>query len=427
MSTALQIRHAMADFIDKQLAEKLEKEKDKNKRRGLREKHQPAAWIDDAARRINRNSITTRLRLATHAIKYSHPHARGSSLYCDGCEVAGENLVASHILGKKMPLDVVGNAASLDVYKFLSLEVDGVPLWRRARDQDAALLAALPGSPEENQVWVETFATLAQNDPKPMSHPLAKQVYWPLGENDYHLLQPLFPTSLVQRFSDILRKARFSDETKAAREAKRSKKPHAHGYRDWPNLLIQKFGGTKPHNISQLNSERHGEAWLLPSVPPQWESKGLRPPLIVDTVFKRLPHELSRKAEELGCYLVSVRNWSNKDIRDGRAYRVSAIIDELIEYAMRIQSLEAGWSANENCKLSDAECCWLDPYRDDGDFQQQCSSTDWPRDIADRFGKWLNSRLLEHYKLAVGDPEHNEWQREFKEELADHLRGVKNV
>ena len=427
MSIAVQIRHAIAAFIEKQLADKLEKEKDEGKRQKLREKHQPAAWIADAAHRINRNSIATRLRLVTHAIKYSHPDARGSSLYSYGCRAAGENLVACHTLEKKMPLDVVGNAASLDVYKFLSLEVDGVSLWQRARDQDAALLAALPGSSEENQAWVETFATMAQNDPKPVSHPLAKQVYWPLGKNGYHLLQPLFPTSLAHSVSDILRKARFSDEARAAREAKRDGKPHAHGYRDWPNLLIQKFGGNNPQNISQLNSERRGEAWLLPSVPPQWDPSGIRSPLNVDTVFKRLPRKFNRNAEELGRYLVSVGNWSNKDIRDGRAHRVSEIIDELIEFAMIIQSLDAGWSANENCKLSDAECYWLDPDRDDGKFQQQRSSTDWPQDIADRFGTWLNSRLHKRYKLAVGDPEHNEWQREFKKELADHLRGVKNV
>lgn len=26
--------------------------------------------------------------------------------------------------------------------------------------------------------------------------------------------------------------------------------------REYPNLAVQKFGGTKPQNISQLNSER---------------------------------------------------------------------------------------------------------------------------------------------------------------------------
>ncbi len=422
MSTVLQIQKTVTAFIEQRLANKLERERDESKRQELCQKYRPVSWIADAAHRVKQ------IRLVTHAIKYSHPDARGSSLYSDGCKVAGEKLVGTHTLGKQRSLDVVGNAANLDVYKFLSLEVEGVPLWQRARDQDAALLAALPGSAEENQAWVESFASLAKDDPKPVSHQLAKQVYWPLGENNYHLLQPLFPTSLVQSVYDTLRRARFSEETETAREAKRDGKPHAQGFRDWPKLLIQKFGGTKPQNISQLNSERHGETWLLPSLPPSWRQMGLRPPMHMNTVFKRLPYRFDHKAKELERYLASVKDWNNRDIRDGRACRVSEIIDDLIHFGFSfMDELSAGWSADEDCKLDDVERYWLDPNRNDEDFQQQRSSTDWPRDIADRFGKWLNSRLHKRYKLPVGDREHHEWRREFESELADHLREIKNA
>ncbi|MDE0302636.1 MAG: type I-F CRISPR-associated protein Csy1 [Gammaproteobacteria bacterium] len=422
MSTVLQIRKTITTFIEQRLANQLERERDEGKRQELCEKYRPTVWIAYAAHRVKQ------IRLVTHAIKYSHPDARGSSLCSDGCKVAGEDLVGTHTLGKLRSLDVAGNAANLDVYKFLSLEVEGVPLWQRARDQDAALLAALPGNAEENQAWVESFASLAKDDPEPKSHALAKQVYWPLEEHGYHLLEPLFPTSLVQSAYDILQKARFSEEAKTAREARRDGKSHAQGFRDWPELLIQNFGGTKPQNISQLNSERHGEVWLLPSLPPSWKQMGFHPPLHMNTVFKRLPYKFDRKAEELGHYLASVRDWSNRDIRDGRARRVFEIIDDLIHFSFLFRGdLPAGWSADESCKLDEVERYWLDPNRDGEDFQQQCRSTDWPRDIADRFGKWLNSRLRKRYGLPVGDREHHEWLREFENELADHLRGIKNA
>ena len=422
MNTAIQIQQVMLGFIKERLAAKLETKSDESERRKLRKKYQPAVWIADAAHRVKQ------IRLVTHAIKFSHPDARGSSLFSNGCEVASEDLVGTHTLGKQRSLDVVGNAASLDVYKFLNLEVEGVPFWQRARDRDAALLAALPGSAEENRAWVESFATLAQDCPKPASDPLAKQVYWHLGTNDYHLLQPLFPTSLVQRVNDILREAQFSDETQVARGAKREGKLHDHGFRDWPELLTQKFGGTKPQNISQLNSERRGGTWLLSSSPPSWRQMGLRPPLHMDSVFKRLPYRFDRKARELERYLASVKDWNNKGIRDGRTRRISKIIDDLINYGYSfMDELPAGWSADGDCKLDDVERYWLDPNCDDQDFQQQRNSTDWPHDIANRFGIWLNSRLRKRYKLPVGDREHHEWLREFESELADHLREIKNV
>ena len=420
MNITAQIQQAISGFIEERLVDKLDKEKCEIKRQALCQKHKPATWIADAARRVKQ------IQLATHVLKYSHPDARGSNLCSDGFTVEDETLVGTHTLGEKKTLDVVGNAGSLDVYKFLSLEVGGVQLWQRALKQDAALLDAMPGSLGEKLSWMNAFASIAKDAQEPASHPLSKQVYWYLGMDKYHLLQPLFPTSLVHRVYVLLREGRFSDEAKEAREARRNGKFHARGYRDWPDLLIHKFGGTKPQNISQLNSERHGEVWLLPSMPPQWNSQGLRPPLNVDTVFKRLPHQFGRQANELGRYLASVKDWNNRDIRDGRERRVSGIIDELIEYAMEVQSLDAGWSATENCKLVNVECYWLDPMRDDVDFQEKRSSTDWPREIAERFGVWLNGHLGRH-NLPMGDIEHREWRREFEKELADHLGEIKNV
>lgn len=420
MDTTTQIQQAISGFIEERLADKLDKEKDKAKRQELRQKYQPAAWIADAARRVRQ------IQLVTHALKYSHPDARGSNLCSNGFMVKDETLIGTHTLGEKKSLDVVGNAASLDVYKFLSLEVEGVPLWQRAQQQDIALLDAMPGSMDEKRSWMDAFASIVRNAQEPTSHPLAKQVYWYLEMDGYHLLQPLFPTSLVHRVYVLLREGRFSDETREAREARRNGKPHTHGYRDWPNLLIQKFGGTKPQNISQLNSERHGEVWLLPSMPPQWDSRRFRPPLSVDTLFKRLPHNFGRQAKELGRYLASVKDWNNRDIRDERRRRISGIIDELLEYAMRIQSLDAGWSATESCKLANVECYWLDPMRDDADFQQKRSSTDWPSEIAKRFGTWLNGHLSRH-NLPVGDPEHQEWRRELEKELTGHLLEIKHA
>lgn len=422
MNTTAQIQQTIWEFIDKRLAAKLETKTGESERRKLRDKYEPAAWIADAAHRVNQ------IQLVTHAIKFSHPDARGSSLFSDGCEVAGEDLVGTHTLGQQKSLDVVGNAANLDVYKFLSLEVEGVPIWERARDEDVSLLEALPGTAEQNRAWVKSFATLALDTSTPASHPLARQVYWHLGANEYHLLQPMFPTSLAHRVRDIVSEARFSDDARAARESRRNAKPHAHGIRDWPELMAQRFGGAKPQNISQLNSERHGEAWLLPSLPPPWRLLGIRPPLYRRTVFEHLPNGFDHKAKELGNYLTSVRDWNNKDIRDGRERRVTAIIDDLIFYGFSlVEELSAGWSADEGCKLDKAERYWLDPKREGEDFQQLRNSTDWPRDIADRFGNWLNSRLRKHGKLPVGDPEHREWLREFESELAVQLREIKSV
>ncbi|HRD68419.1 MAG: type I-F CRISPR-associated protein Csy1 [Candidatus Competibacter sp.] len=277
------IRAVIHQFLQDRLQPKLDKLKhgEDDARRQLLAEHEPQAWIAGAARRVSW------IQQVTHALKFTHPDAKGSSLSTSGNPQAGPLVVGSHTLADALPADVVGNAAALDVYKFLRLDVDGKSLLDRAVVGDPALASALSDDADLAAEWMAAFATLPEPNGQPATHKLAKQIFWPLGEGRYHLLAPLFPTALVQIVWAGIRADRFSDEAKAAREARREQRAHPHGYREYPNLAIQKFGGTKPQNISQLNSERHGENWLLPSLPPTWQSEPIRPPFFTESVFSR--------------------------------------------------------------------------------------------------------------------------------------------
>ena len=413
-----EIRKAMKEFLADRLESKLGKPNAEEKRRELERAHQPATWIADAARRVGQ------IQLVTHAAKYSHPDARGTSLYSNGNQAAGEHLVGTHSLGGGGEPDVVGNAAALDVFKFLSIEVNGQPLWLRASKGDPSLLAALPGDDGENHEWMESFASISTAGREPASHSLAKQIYWPIPKRGYHLLQPLFPTTLAHRVRQVLEADRFSEESKEARQARRANKFCSHGYRDWPHLTVQTFGGSKPQNISQLNSERHGEVWLIASVPPNWDSRAVALPLGTDSVFQRFgrKRELRRQIRRLGRYLQSVKDWNNQSIRQGRAIRVEAIMDELLQYAASVRDFdEPGWTSKADCLLPEAEQFWLDPRRDDPEFLADRESSDWPRLVSESFGAWLNAEL-HRFRLPVGDDEFRVWRKEFEGLLEEALR-----
>lgn len=215
-----QIRQAIIAFTQDRFQPKLDKLKDGDDeaRRKLLAEHEPQAWIADAARRVSQ------IQQVTHALKFTHPDAKGSSLSAPGNVQAGEFLIGSHTLADSLPPDIVGNAAALDVYKFLRLEVDGQSLLDRAIAGDPALASALSDDADLAAQWMAAFATLPEPNGQPATHKLAKQLYWPLGEGRYHLLAPLFPTSLAQVVWAGIRKDRFSDEAKAAREARSSKR-----------------------------------------------------------------------------------------------------------------------------------------------------------------------------------------------------------
>ncbi len=429
-TTAAALRDLIQTFIHTRLQAKLDKlAAGDPKRQQLLDDHRPDAWLADAARRVSQ------IQLATHILKPIHPDARGSNLHAPPADVELPGLVSSHCLVGHWDDDVVGNAAALDVFKFLKLEHDGRSLLQRILEHDADLLAALGDDAGQAEAWRASFSAITESRGPAASHTLAKQVYFPLPDGGYHLLAPLFPTSLVHRVQQHMREDRFGEAAKAARDARKARQPSEHGYCEYLDLAIQKFGGTKPQNISQLNTERYGENWLLASLPPQWRTLDLRPPLRWDSAFDflyRNDKTLRARVAELQHFLrMTVHN--NWQIRRKRARLLGEIADAFHQYAAelleanRSEALAAGWSAHPDCRLDDSERHWLDPLRahDDADFHSSHLWRDWPEQASKRFGNWLNGKL-DHDALRLGQAEAEHWHdvlhdelRIFKETLDD--------
>ena len=262
---------AIAAFLQERLHAKLDKLKDEedDKRQEVLAQHQPTAWLKDAARRVQQ------IQAVTHALKPIHPDARGTNLYVEPSTLPALAELGSHALGVRFVGDVVGNAAALDVYKLLKLEVHGRSLLTALLAHDADALAALHTDPQQAQALRDAFVSLTQpRAESPSSHTLAKQLYWLTGSDacddaHYTLLAPLYATSLAHAVHAQVQEDRFGEANKAARQARRERKMHDGVFHDYPGLAVQNMGGTKPQNISQLNSERRGVNYLLSSLPPK--------------------------------------------------------------------------------------------------------------------------------------------------------------
>jgi len=400
------------------------------KRENLLTEYQVEAWLKDAARRVGQ------IQLVTHAIKYLHQNARGSCFFVEeAVYVRDSTLIGSHLPDPLQASDVVGNAAALDVYKFLKLECNGQTLLERILAGEPNMAAALSDDPGEAERLMAAFADIVGRGKQPASHKLAKQVYFPLEDGGYHLLAPLFPTSLVHAVHTKMRDDRFSEETKRARQARKNNKPHESGYRDYPKLAVQVFGGSKPQNISQLNSERHGENWLLPSLPPIWESKPVALPLGPKSLFQwnwfNRRWDIRERTRELAEFLGKT-DYNNVNIRRKRARLVQGIVDEVLHVAAGIQAQEPGWTADEGCRLNQAETLWLDPGRAaiDQEFAVLLNLGDWQEEVAKRFANWFNSKLRQQGKrktLPIGEAEAAEWQKLLEKELTFLRRELGHV
>lgn len=414
---ALPLRKLIHDFIQGRLQEKLDKLKpdESDKRAEQEASHQPVAWLRAAARRVSQIS------LATHTIKPIHPDARGTNLFVRHQLSAAPGIVGSNEADCSRFPDIVGNAAALDVYKMLSLEHEGQTLLALVIEKNAHLLAALSDDPQEAEEIRQALATIGDSKSPPASHTLAKQLYFPVSEGDYHLLAPLFPSTLVHVVQQQMKNDRFGEDARAAREARKHNLFFADGYREYPDMAVQKFGGTKPQNISLLNSERRGENWLLASLPPEWVGRNVTLPFGIESIF---PTHFARQRRvremvvRLRTFLEAVahNNWA---IRKRRARLVQDICDELHQYVATLRQATGGWSSDTRCELHAAERLWLDPTRAaiDAQFATDRQLTNWRLEVSHRFGNWLNSALSSD-KLHLGEVEQAAWKADLAGELS---------
>ena len=412
-------RAAIDAFIQERLQAKLDKLKpdDETQRAELIAQYQRDTWLQNAANRVQQ------IQAVTHSLKPIHPDARGTNLYVQPSTLTSLTELGSHALGANMTPDVVGNAAALDVYKLLKLEVANISLLAALQAHQPDALQGLHADPQQAQTLRDSFVglTLAREGGV-SSHVRAKQLYWlagddPCDDGAYHLLAPLYATSLAHAVYESLQDARFGEANKMARQARRDGKNHEGLYQEYRDLAVQKMGGTKPQNVSQLNSERGGTNYLLASLPPPaWKASQRYLPVHADSVFERAfgARRAVRGAVKAFLAFLLTDPEPNRFTRQKVDDYLDTLVDELVIYAGEMQSQPPGWTLDERYDdLVLPEKLWLDPLRaempDEADFAKEWLWMDWPGEVGKRFARWLNAQL--QGKLPVGDAEAREWQR----------------
>lgn len=357
-------------------------------------------------------------KFATHIVKGVHPQASGTNILFSGD--SSREVVGTHSLPSLFPLDTVGNAKMLPVDKFLRLVFEGETLIDLLQRGDPDLLSFFGSAPYELTDFLKVLKEALSPESQLQSHYLAKQVYWlaegddnPLDDSAYHLLSPLFPSSLVDWVRDRIREDQSGDSSRAVRDAKRKGLYCDGEVHTYPNLAIVAVGGANPQNVSGLFSRNTGKTYLLTSLPPIWNVGWKSLPLGVPNFFAhfgRLPN-VRRLLEDFSKFLDSDPR-ANVFTRRKRDRFFTQLIELLHLEVLTISSLDPGWTSDERCLLHQSERLWLDPGRAerDGAFALERINDEWKDNVLHRFSSWLNQILRMHTSLAFGDVEYDFWK-----------------
>lgn len=371
------------------------------------------------------------IQLASHLLKPTYPDAKvrlTTNLKVRPSSLPKTLEVGSHVLNDATHPDTTGNGAYVkkiyELERLLSAPFENRSFldWLMDNDVEVAIALGCVGD-NASSIRAILIALFDARCEASASHRMAKQLYWLVGndahdDHAFHLLAPLYPTLLVHRVYQQLQEDRFSDDAKAARVARNAGNYHPRPVREYPKLATQKLGGTKPQNISQLNSERRGDNCLLASIPPIWKSEDVRPLLRVGSLFKVYGRRraVAQQARALRLFLQGDPPRNEPTRRQVREW-VQSLIDELVLFQAELFTLAPGWSQADECQLSADQRAWLDPQ---GQGPGAIDQDDAADAVAADFARWVNAQLSD--PLPVGDPEFLFWRKLAREQFAAYER-----
>jgi len=363
----------------------------------------PDVWLPNASKRAKQISIST------HPCTFSHPSARKNrngdvtpiiakvERRVDGLLRTGNVEVQS---------DALGNAAALDVHKFLTLVMpDGKELIEHIKEETPLATSLLTIKSKDYKALRDEFLAMVTSSTELVTSSKIKQVYFPVDDG-YHQLSILTNSGMVFELRERLNKIRFgaNDEEKERLKELRAKKKNGEfseeGYSEIFGLTTIAYGGTKPQNISVLNNRNGGKAHLLNAMPPILESRDIHFPKV--DFFKNSISIWEFKSTFYSLHYLYKRDYpKNMEIRDERDGYYGEIIDRIIERMYAVREVSTKQYYEKNSKLKHHQKVWLIEL--EAYTKEREKSDEWLDKLLQEIARWI---ISVGYKKVLGDKEY---------------------
>lgn len=327
-------------------------------------------WLRSAA-----NSMTKSATLATHISKGVHSMSKGDSVLFKDMGDRPDYLAGSHNIVSDV-LDISGSAASLPIYNFINLEVEGVTIKHLIESNDPAIIQALSDDHDTALDLFDKFqGFLVKQVDKPVTSELNKQLLFPkngdsfeiesVDDLEYETVVPLYASVFCHEVRNSINGIIFSEEYREAIKNRFNKDDDdtpPQEYKTIRNLAAIKLGGSKPANISKVVVMSAGEMLLLSNKPPPVKKAAeFMIPKSISSVFRsrKINRMLQGGISKLARASIKYDQRAIFKTKNNRLIAMKGLIAEIFDLALLLQKNEAGWLADH--ELPDYEKYWLDP------------------------------------------------------------------
>lgn len=386
------------DWLSKKVSASMEAEEIRELEDEGNKKFSLEHWLPDAAKRAGQMSISS------HPCTFSHPSARkNKNGYVSSIIASAERKPDGYLRTGNVSTDTdaLGNAAALDVYKFLTLEMeDGASLLEHIENSTELVNQLLDIDTESYEKLREGFLSMVGSQESiSVTSSKIKQVYFPVEDTGYHLLSILSNSGLIYELRSRVDSLRFSDKQKELRERRRNNEFSSESYAEIYDTTTIGYGGTKPQNISVLNNQFGGKARLLMSTPPQIEKRESQFPnkdfFLSCIRFYDIRDALEKLDQILKTGLDS--DIPRRNLVTGRDHCIEDIFDQIIQKMIAVRADAHEQYREESSGLPLYQKIWLcDEYQAERSKQEE-----WLDDLCEKIARWIRDAYEKVVKKSV--------------------------
>lgn len=351
MTTAMIAQQAIDDFLRQKIQITIEQKQKKAKDsftqddiQKIHDEYERETWLNKVAKNVDKLFLNV-----SHVAKLTHSSSQAMSLRDSNQSNSYPYLITTQTLDNHFLDSGYSDAKVAPIAEFLSYQVaDMDKQLGELLAEDEAHFANVSDNVEQRQYWSSQIKQAYQ--PQTIrSHVLAKQIYIPVGDS-YHLVSPMYSSSIAHEIALAVKYANNKDNP--AKLARKQQIYLAQPYIAYPNVATLGITKSNHQNVSALNGQRGGLLYLLPTLPPKWETNP-NPPT---SIKQLLQLGYSRRLFSQVQYLLSVFKENKLFINHERKLLLKELIEDIVykifdEIMLIRHSQPSGWAENRSMPM----------------------------------------------------------------------------
>ena len=352
-------------------------------------------WLDNVIRKVKPN-------VTTHPAKFTNAKIDTDTSQIFLGHYVNDGYIKTGNVHLKNKVDVSGNSATntmvYELYDLLDQDVgNDQKLIHKFEENNQSLIQFFEKIKADFEYIKEKCLKVYYGEKSiAETHSSIRQVYFPINNNEYHLLSVKTASMLMYEVKNRIDDMNIWIDGQHARSFKKDNKFLEGGFSEVFDITEIGFSNgdfIKMGNYSLLNVKNKGIAYLLSSCPPILEKRTVRLPRT--DFFAQCLYRKNYQDSFVQLHKFMQLDLNNIDIRTAIGNILQFVIDQVILQGLKIREhYPEGWSQQDYyANLPKLQRIWLDSVY----TKQRENNGEWRNELSEDIARWI----LRSYEKSI--------------------------